>query len=85
MRELDERLKALREAAKQGRDPTAADETLFLILETAERLGAKRVLEIGAAEGLTCCRLRRRSPSSATPNGRQGRENILSCSAWSIA
>ena len=57
MRELDERLKALREAAKKGRDPTAADETLFLILETAERLGAKRVLEIGAAEGLTCCAL----------------------------
>lgn len=57
MREPDERLKALREAAKQGRDPTAADETLFLILETAERLRAKRVLEIGAAEGLTSCAL----------------------------
>ena len=65
MRELDERLKALREAAKQGRDPTAADETLFLILETAERLGAKRVLEIGAAEGLTCCALLTRTAAEA--------------------
>lgn len=65
MRELDERLKALREAAKKGRDPTAADETLFLILETAERLGAKRVLEIGAAEGLTCCALLTRTAAEA--------------------
>ena len=52
---LDERLKALRERAKEGRGPTAADETLDYILNTVEKLHPERVLEIGAAEGLTSC------------------------------
>ncbi|MDE7158959.1 MAG: hypothetical protein K2N74_05215, partial [Clostridiales bacterium] len=52
---LDERLKALREHAKEGRDPTAADDTLAYILHTVEKLNPERVLEIGAAEGLTSC------------------------------
>lgn len=51
--QLDERLLKLREAAKQGRDPTAADETLEYLLGVIESLNAERILEIGAAEGLT--------------------------------
>ena len=47
------RLAALRAAAKQGRDPTAADETLALLLEEANRVSAHKILEIGAGEGLT--------------------------------
>ena len=50
---LDERLLALREQAKEGRDPTCADETLELLLKTAENFHPARILEIGAAEGLT--------------------------------
>lgn len=50
---LDERLLSLREKAKEGRDPTAYDETLELLLTTAENIAPKRILEIGAAEGLT--------------------------------
>lgn len=53
--ELDPRLLALREEAKRGRDPTAADETLEYILSTVEKLSPGRILEIGAAEGLTSC------------------------------
>ncbi len=53
--ELDERLLVLRERAKEVRDPTAADETLELILELLEKHRPKRILEIGAAEGLTSC------------------------------
>lgn len=52
---LDPRLTALREAAKQGRDPTAADETLEYILNAIRELSPARILEIGAAEGLTSC------------------------------
>ncbi len=52
---LDPRLSALREAAKQGRDPTATDETLEFILKTIDKLHCERILEIGAAEGLTSC------------------------------
>lgn len=52
---LDPRLSALRETAKQGRDPTAADETLEFILKTIDMLHCERILEIGAAEGLTSC------------------------------
>lgn len=44
---------ALREEAKQGRDPACADETLALLLDTAVRIGAKKFLEIGAGVGLT--------------------------------
>ena len=50
---LDERLLALREAAKGRRDPTAEDDTLQYLLLTAEQLEPARILEIGAAEGLT--------------------------------
>ncbi len=50
---LDVRLLAMRENAKQGRDPTAADETLACLLTWARDHGAERVLEIGSAEGLT--------------------------------
>ena len=52
---LDARLQAMRERAKEGRDPTAADDTLRYLLNTVEKLRPTRVLEIGAAEGLTSC------------------------------
>lgn len=51
--QLDERLRALREKAKEVRDPTAADETLAYILELIAERKPKSILEIGAAEGLT--------------------------------
>ncbi len=53
MKELPARLNALREKAKQGRDPACPDETFSFLLETAAKIGAERMLEIGAAEGLT--------------------------------
>ena len=53
--ELRPDLIALREEAKKGRDPTCADETLRYILTLAEGLSNGRILEIGAAEGLTAC------------------------------
>lgn len=52
---LDPRLAAMRETAKQGRDPTATDETLEYILNAIRELSPARILEIGAAEGLTSC------------------------------
>lgn len=54
---IDERLLALREKAKAGRDPTTADETLDCLLNWARQHGAKRILEIGAGEGYTSCAL----------------------------
>ena len=54
---LDGRLLELRQAAKEVRDPTAADDTLEYLLGLCERLAPKRILEIGAAEGLTSCAL----------------------------
>ena len=51
--ELDGRLLALRERAKEGRDPTAYDEALLLLIKKAQEGNAKRILEIGAGEGLT--------------------------------
>ena len=47
----------MREAAKEGRDPTCADETFTYLLETAKKIKPKSILEIGAAEGLTSCAL----------------------------
>lgn len=47
----------LREEAKQGLDPTAADETLALLLSVARMRAPARILEIGTAEGLTACAL----------------------------
>ena len=49
----DERLAALREGAKEGRDPCAPDETLQLLLACARMRAPARVLEIGTGEGLT--------------------------------
>lgn len=46
-------LEKLRETAKTGRDPTAADETVLALISWAKEHGAKKILEIGAAEGLT--------------------------------
>ena len=54
---MDERILKMREAAKEGRDPTCADETLTYLLETVEKIKPKSILEIGAAEGLTSCAL----------------------------
>jgi predicted O-methyltransferase YrrM len=51
--DLDGRLLALREAAKQVRDPTAADGTVEFILNLIAEKRPARILEIGAAEGLT--------------------------------
>lgn len=45
--------KAAREAAKRGRDPTCADETLALLLGHASRVRPAKALEIGAGEGFT--------------------------------
>ena len=53
--QLDKRLLALREKAKEVRDPTAADETLEYILNLIAERSPKSILEIGAAEGLTSC------------------------------
>ena len=52
---LNPELLKLRESAKQGRDPTCADETLEYILTLCEERNPKRILEIGCAEGLTSC------------------------------
>ena len=38
---------------KEGRDPTAADETLALLCDLVQKSRPERVLEIGAGEGLT--------------------------------
>ena len=48
-----EELELLRSAAKEGRDPTAADETVLALIQWANAHSAKRMLEIGAGEGLT--------------------------------
>ncbi len=48
-----EQLNALRERVKEGRDPTAADETLALLCDLVQKSRPERVLEIGAGEGLT--------------------------------
>lgn len=57
VKELDGRLLALRRAAREVRDPTAADETLEYLLHLLETREVRSVLEIGAAEGLTSCAL----------------------------
>lgn len=53
MENLRERLGELRRIAKEGRDPTCADETLARMLDAAAELSAEHILEIGAGEGLT--------------------------------
>ncbi len=57
LKELDGRLLALRAAAREVRDPTAADETLEYLLHLLETRKIRSILEIGAAEGLTSCAL----------------------------
>ncbi len=56
MGRIDELLR-LREEAKEGRDPTCADETLSLLLCAVRAAGGGRYLEIGAGEGLTAAYL----------------------------
>ncbi len=51
------RLEELRRAAKEVRDPTAADETVALMVAWANAHRAQKILEIGAGEGLTSCAL----------------------------
>ncbi|MCX4384983.1 MAG: class I SAM-dependent methyltransferase, partial [Clostridia bacterium] len=53
----NEKLDRMRTAAKEGRDPTAADETVVALVEWAKEHRAVRILEIGAGEGLTSCAL----------------------------
>ncbi len=55
LKELPPSLLRMREEAKKGRDPTCADETLQYILTLVKGLQNGRILEIGAAEGLTAC------------------------------
>lgn len=64
--ELDGRLLALRRDAREVRDPTAADETLAYLLRLLETREVKRILEIGAAEGLTSCALLSASEATLT-------------------
>lgn len=63
---IDDRLQALREEAKQGRDPTAADDTLAYILRLIGEEKPKKILEIGAAEGLTSCAMLMNSAATLT-------------------
>ena len=63
---MNEELSALRERAKEGRDPTAADETLRFLLHWAKEHGVKKYLEIGAAEGLTATALLLETAASVT-------------------
>jgi predicted O-methyltransferase YrrM len=63
---LDERLLALREQAKQGRDPTAPDDTLAYLLTLVQERKPRRILEIGTAEGLTACAMLMNSDASLT-------------------
>ena len=53
----NEKLERMRTAAKEGRDPTAADETVVALVEWAKKHRAMHVLEIGAGAGLTSCAL----------------------------
>ena len=49
----NQQLELMRSAAKAGRDPTAADETVQALVTWANAHKAQRILEIGAGEGLT--------------------------------
>lgn len=53
----NEKLELMRTLAKEGRDPTAADETVRALIEWSKERHAERILEIGAGEGLTSCAL----------------------------
>lgn len=54
---MTEEFLVLREQAKGRRNPTVADDTLAYLLALAEKVGARRILEIGTAEGLTAAAL----------------------------
>ncbi len=83
MNELFEQLYALREEAKKGRDPTTPDETLFYLLSVAKERKPSRILEIGAAEGLTSCAMLLSQPQAhltaielVAERARSARENF---------
>lgn len=61
---IDARLLELREEAKKGLDPTVPDETLNLLLALARLKQPQRILEIGAAEGLTSIALLLECPAA---------------------
>ena len=59
------RLRELRARAKDCRDPAAEDDTLALLLALARLRGARSILEIGTAEGLTSVALLLACPGAA--------------------
>ena len=61
-----ERLAALRVAAMEERDPTCSDDVLSVLLNEAERVGAKHILEIGTGRGLTSVALLLQSDACVT-------------------
>ena len=62
---MTEEFLALREQAKGRRDPTVPDDTLFYLLSLARDADARRILEIGTAEGLTAVALALTLPEAA--------------------
>ena len=83
MNDLPFQLLSLRESAKQGRDPTCADETLQYILNLCKENKPQRILEIGCAEGLTSCAMLYATDARLTaieldsPRAHRARENFL--------
>ena len=63
---MNERLAALRAAAMEERDPTCSDDVLAVLLNEAERVGAKYILEIGTGRGLTSVALLLQSDACVT-------------------
>ena len=61
---IDACLQELRELAKTGLDPAAPDETLNFLLALARLKCPHRILEIGAAEGLTSIALLSECPAA---------------------
>ena len=83
MDERFEQLYALREEAKKGRDPTTPDETLSYLLSVVKERKPSRILEIGAAEGLTSCAMLLTQPQAhltaielTAERARSARENF---------
>ena len=83
MDERFEKLYALREEAKKGRDPTTPDETLSYLLSVVKERKPSRILEIGAAEGLTSCAMLLTQPQAhltaielTAERARSARENF---------
>ena len=63
---MNERLAALRAVAMEERDPTCSDDVLSVLLNEAERVGAKHILEIGTGRGLTSVALLLQSDACVT-------------------